>query len=132
MWAAKVALYSQSYDFPSSRVWMWELDHNESWVLKNWCFWTMGLEKTLESPWTARRSNKSTLKGIKLEYSFIGRTDDETEAPILWPRAAKSQLTGKDPDAGKDWGQERGQQTMRWLDGIIDSMNMSWSKLPRE
>ena len=65
-------------------------------------------------------------------WIFVGRTDVEAEAPIVWPPAAKSQLSRKDPDAGKDWGQERGQQRMRWLDGIIESMNMSWRKLCRE
>ena len=90
-----------------------ELDYKESWVPKNWCFWTVVLEKTLESPLDC--------KGV-----FIGRTDDEAETPILCPPGAKSWLIGKDPDAGKDWGQEeKGLQKMRWLDGITDSMDMS-------
>ena len=93
--------YSQSYGFSSSHVWMWELVYKESWVLKNWCFWTVVLEKTLESPWTARRSNQSILKEM-----FIGRTDVEAETPVLWPPDAKNWLIWKDTDAGKDWGQE--------------------------
>ena len=96
---------SQSYGFSSGHVWMWELDCEESWALKNWCFWTVVLEKTLEHP--------SDCKEIKLVHSkgnqswiFIGRTDAKAEAPILWPPDAKNWLIGKDPDAGKDWGQE--------------------------
>ena len=78
-------------------------------------------------PWTARKSNQSILKEIRI---FFGRTDAEAEAPILWSRDAKSQLIGKDPDAGKDRRQmERQQQRMRWLDNITDSMDMSSSKL---
>ena len=96
---------SQSYGFSSSHVWIWELDHKEDWVPRNWCFRTVGLKKTLKIPWTARRSNQSTLKGYQ-PWIFIGRTNAETEAPILWPPDAKSQHTGKDPDAGNDWGQE--------------------------
>ena len=95
---------SQSYGFFSSQVWMWELDHKESWVPKYWCFWTLVLEKTLESPWTARRSNQSIFfffsqpvhpKGNQ-SWIFIGRTDAETETPILWPPDAKNWLSGKD------------------------------------
>ena len=82
---------------------MWELDHKENWALKNWCFQTAVLEKTLDIPWTARRSNQSILKDHP--WIFIGRTDSEAEAPILWPSDARRQLIGKDPDAGKDWGQ---------------------------
>ena len=85
------------------------------------------LENTLESPWTARRSNQSILKEINL--IFIGRTDAETEAPILWPPDAKNQLIGKDTDAGKFEGRRRReQQRMRWLNGITDSVDVSLSK----
>ena len=84
---------------------MWELDHKESWTLKNWCFWTVILEKTLTVPWTARRSNKSILKDI-CSGIFIGRTDGEAETPILWLPDVKSWHIWKDPDAGKDWRQE--------------------------
>ena len=80
---------------------LWSL-YKESWALKNICFWTVVLEKTLESPWTTRRSNQSILKEISPEYS-LGRTDAEAETPILWPPDAKNWLIWKDPDAGKDW-----------------------------
>ena len=96
---------SQSYGFSSSRVWMWELDHEESWVLKNWCFWTMVLEKTLESPLDCREIQPVSPQGNQL-WIFIGRTDAKAEAAILWPPDVKNELIGKDPDAGKDWRQE--------------------------
>ena len=99
--------YSQIYGFCSSRVQMWELDHKESWAPKNWCFWTVMLEKTLVSPLDSKEIKLVNPKGIQ-PWIFIGRTNAETEAPILWPPDAKSQLTGKDPDAGKDWRQEKG------------------------
>ena len=82
---------------------MWELDYKESWVPKNWCFWTVVLEKTLESPLDRKEIKQVNLKGNQL-WIFIGRTD--AEAPILWSPDAKSWFIGKDPDAGKDWGQE--------------------------
>ena len=86
-------------------VWMWELDCEESWVLKNWCFWTVVLEKTLESPLDCKEIQPVHPKGDQ-SWIFIGRTDVEAETPILWPPDAKSWLIGKDPDAGRDWGQE--------------------------
>ena len=98
-------LYSQSYGFSSSHVRMWELDHKEGWVLKNWCFQTVLLEKTLESPLDCKEIKPVNPKGNQ-PWIFIGRTDTEAETPILWPPDAKSQLIGKDPDAGKDWRQE--------------------------
>ena len=108
---------------------MWELDHKESWVLKNWCFQTVMLEKTLESPCDSKAIKPVNLKGTQ-SWIFIGRTDAEAKAPILWPPDAKSQLIGKNPDAGKDWRQEeRGWETTRWLDGITDSVDMNLSKL---
>ena len=94
---------SQGYGFSSSHVWMWELDCEESWVLKNWCFWTMVLEKTLESLLDCKEIQAVHPKGDQ-SWVFIGRTDVEAETPILWPPDAKNWLTGKDPDAGKDWG----------------------------
>ena len=109
--------------FSSGHVWMWELDCEESWAQKNWCFWTVVLEKTLENPLDCREIQPVHPKGDQ-SWIFIGRTDVEAENPILWPSDAKCWLTGKDPDAGKDWGQEeKGRQRMRWLDGITDSMD---------
>ena len=91
---------SQSYGFSSSHVWMWELDYKESWALKNWCFWTVVLEKTLESPLDCKEIQPVHPKGHQ-SWVFIGRTDAEARTPILWPPDAKSWLIGKDPDAGK-------------------------------
>ena len=95
--------YSQSSDFSSSHVWMWELDHKESWMLKNLCFWTVVLEKTLESPLDSKEIKLVNPKGNQ-SWIFIGRTEDE--APIIWPPNVKNRFTGKDLDAGKDWRQE--------------------------
>ena len=92
--------------FSSSHVWMWELNHKEGWVPKNWCFRTVVLEKTLESPLDCKEIQPVDSKGNQ-SWIFIGRTDAEVEAPILWPPDAKSCLTGKDPDAGLDWRQEK-------------------------
>ena len=96
---------SQGYGFSSSHVWMWDLDHKECWAPKNWCFWTMVLEKTLESPLDCKETQSVHPKGNQ-SWIFIGRTDAETEALILWPPDAKNWLTEKDPDTGKDWRQE--------------------------
>ena len=97
--------YSQSYGFSSSHVRMWELDYKESWALKNWCFWTVVLEKTFESPLDCKEIQPVHPEGDQ-SWVFIGRTDAEAETPILSPPHAKSWLIGKDPDAGRDWGQE--------------------------
>ena len=95
---------------------MWELDCKENWALKNWCFWTVVLEKTLESPLDCKRILSFHPKGDQ-SWVFIGKTDAETETPILWPPDVKSWLIWKDPDAGKDWGkEEKGEQRMIWLD----------------
>ena len=102
---AKKGPSSQGYGFSSSRVWMWELDYKESWALKNWCFWTVVLEKTLESPLHCKEIQQVHSKGHQ-SWLVIGRTDFEVATPILWPPDAKSWLIGKDPDAGKDWRQE--------------------------
>ena len=96
---------SQSYGFSSSHVWMWQLDYKESWAPKNWCFWTVVLEKTLESPLDCKEIQPVYPKGNQ-SWIFIGRTDAEAEAPIFWPPNAKKWLIGKDTDAGKDWRQE--------------------------
>ena len=86
---------------------MWELDYKESWMLKNWCFWTVMLEKTLESPLDSKEIQTIHSRGSQ-SWILIGKTDAEAEAPILWPPDAKSQLIKKDPDAGNDWRQEKG------------------------
>ena len=108
--------YNQIYDFSSSCVQMWELDHEEGWLPKNWCFWTVVLKKTLESPLECK------IKPVNPEgnkpWIFTGRIDAEADAPILWPPDAKSRFIGKDPDPGKDWRQkEKGpaeEEIVRW------------------
>ena len=117
---------SQSYGFSSSHVWMWELNHKEGWVVNNWCFWIVVLEKSLESPLDCKEIKPVNPKGNQ-PWIIIGRTDAESEASVLWPPDTKSQLIRKDPDAGKDWRQE--EKMMRWLDHITDLMDMSLSKL---
>ena len=95
----------KSYGFSSSRVWMWELDYKESWVLKTWCFWNLVLEKTLKSPLDCKEIKPINPKGNQ-SWIFIGRTDAEAETPMLWPHDAKNWLIGKDPEAWKDWREE--------------------------
>ena len=102
--ASKV-LCSQGYGFSSGHIWMWELGCGESWVTKNWCFWTVVLEKTLESPLDCKEIQPVHSKGNQA-WVFTGRTDVEAETPILWPPDVKNRLIWKDPDAGKDWRQE--------------------------
>ena len=96
----------KGHGYSSSHVWMWELDYKESWARKNWCFWTVVLEKTLESPLDCKEIQPVHPKGNQ-SWIFIGRTDVEAETPILWLPVGKSWLIWKDPDTGKDWGQEK-------------------------
>ena len=125
--------HSQSYGFSSSHVWMWKLDHKEGWVPKNWCFWTVVLEKTLESPWTLRRSNQSILKEINPEYSLeelipklklqylIG-----SSSHLMWRADSWEKILMLWKTEGR---RRRGWQRMRWLDGVTDSVDMNLSKL---
>ena len=113
----------QAMIFSSSHVWMWELDYKESWVPKNWCSWTVVLEKTLESPLDCKEIQPVHPKRDQ-SYVYIGRTDAEAETPIIWPRPVKSWLIEKDSDAGRDWGQEEKGMTEdemagwhHWLNG---------------
>ena len=126
---AKKGPYSQSYGFFSSG--MWQLDHKEAWAPKNQYFWTIVLEKTLESPLDCKEIKPVNPKGNQ-SWIFIRRTDAEAEAPKLWPPDARNWLTGKDPDAGKDWRQEEKGMTDDEMVGwhhSMDSMDMSLSKL---
>ena len=108
---------------------MWELDHKESWAPRNQCFWTVVLEKALESPLDSKVIKPVHPKGDQ-SWVFIGRTDAEAETPILWPPHAKSWLIGKDPDTGRDWGQEEKETTEdEMADHITDSMHMSLNEL---
>ena len=114
---------SQGYGFSSSHVWMWELDHKESWAQKNWCFWFVVLEKTLESPLDCKEIQPVHSEGDQ-PWVFFGRNDAKAETPVLWPPHEKNWLIGKDSDAGRDWGQEEKGMTKdemagwhRWLNG---------------
>ena len=115
--------YGQSYGFSRSHVQMWELDHKEGWALKNWCFQTVVLEKTLESPLDYKYIKPVNTKENQ-PWIFIGKIDSEAEAPILWPLDEKSWLTGKDLDAGKDWGQEEKGAT--WHGWMASSTQWTW------
>ena len=107
----------ESYGVSSSHVRMWELDHQEGWEPKNWCFWTVGLEETLESPLDCKEVQPVHPRGNQ-PWIPTGRTDAEAEAPILWPADSKSRLIGKDPDAGEDWGQEE--------KGVTEDQMVGW------
>ena len=129
---------SQGHGFSSGHVWMWELDYEESWAPKNWCFWTVVFEKTLESPLDSKEI-KPVHPKINQSWVFIGRTDVEAETLILWPPDAKSWLIWKDPDAGKDWGQEEKGMTgwdgwmalpTQWTWVWVDSGSCWWTGRP--
>ena len=120
---------SQSYSFSSSHVWMWELDYKENWVLKNWYFWTVMLEKSLRVPWTARKSNQSILKEISLEYSLEGLIL-KLKLQYFGHRMQRPDSLEKTLMLGKIEGRRRrGQQRVGWLDGITNSMDMGLGKL---
>ena len=109
-YSANKGLSSQGYGFSSSHVWMWELDYKASWVQKNWCFWTVVLEKIPESPLDCKEIKPVHPKRDQ-SWVFFGRTDVEAETPILWPPDVKNWLIWKDPDAGKDWRREEKRTT---------------------
>ena len=114
--------YSQSYGFSSSHVQMWELDHKEGWVLRNWCFQTVVLEKTLESPLDCKEIQPVHRKRNQ-SWIFIGRTDVEAETPILWPPDVKKWLTGEDPDTRKDRRREEKGMTEDEMVGWHNRLN---------
>ena len=115
----------QRSGFSSGHVWMWELDCEESWAPKNWCFWTVVLEKALESPLDCKENQPVHSKGDQ-SWVFFGRNDAKAETLVFWPPHAKSWLTGKTLMLGGIGGRRRrGRQRMRWLDGITDSMDVS-------
>ena len=109
-------LSSQSYGFSSSHVWLWELDYEEGWAPKNWCLWSVGLEKILASPLDSKEVTPVNPKGNQ-SWMFIGRTDAEAETPILWPPDAKNWLIGEDPDSGKNW---------RWEKEVTEDEMVGW------
>ena len=129
---------SQSYCFSSSHVWIWELDHKEGWVLKNWCFQTVVLKKTLQSSLDCKEIQPIHTEGDQ-SWVFIGRTDAEDETPILWPPDAKIWLIGKDPVTGSDWWQEENGLTgwdgcmaspTRWAWVWVHSGSLWWTGRP--
>ena len=119
---ANKGLSSQGYGFSSGHVWMWKLDYKESWVPNNWCFWTVVLEKTLESLLDYKEIQPVHPKGDQ-SWVFIGSTDVEAETPILWAPDGKSWLIWEDPDAGKDWGQEEKETTEDEMVGWLHRFN---------
>ena len=129
---------SQGYGFSSGHVWMWGLDYEESWALKNWCFWTVVLEKILESPLDCKEIHPVHPKGDP-SWVFIGKTDAEAETPVLGPPHVKSWLIWKDPDAGRDWRQEEKgttgwdswrASTTRWTWVWVNSGSWWWTGRP--
>ena len=120
---------NQSYHFSSSCVWMWQLDHKEGWAPKNWCFWTEVLEKTLESPLDCKEIQPVHSKGDQ-PWVLFGMNDGKAETPILWPPDKKNWLTGKDPDAEKDWRQEEKETTEDEMVGWhhrLDGREFEWT-----
>ena len=117
--------YNQSYGFSSSLVRMWEVDHKEGWALKSWYFWTVVLEKTLESLLDCKEIKPINPKGNQ-SWIFIGRIGAEAEAPVLWPSDTKIWLIGKDPDAGKKWGQEEKGMTEDEMIWIASLTQWTW------
>ena len=121
---------SQGYDFFSGHVWMWVLDCEESWVPKNLCFWTVVLEKTLESPLNCKEIQSVHPKGDQ-SWVFFGRNDAKAETPILWPPDVKNSIMWKDSDAGKDWGQEEKGTTEGEMVGWyyqLDGHEFGWTR----
>ena len=119
---AEKSPYSQSFCFSTSHVWIWELNYKESWAPKNWCFWTVVLEKTLQSPLDYKEIQPVHPKGNQ-SWIFIGRTDAEAETPILRPSDAKNWPIGKDPDAEQDWRQEKKEMTE---DEMVSPTQWTW------
>ena len=127
-WMTSLSYFHTFHGFSSIQVWIWDLDCKETWVLRNWCFWTVVLEKTLESLLDFSEIEPVHPEGNQ-SWMFIGRTDEEAETPILWPPEAKNWLICKDPDAEKDWKQgEKGTTEDEMVDDITDSMDLSLSK----
>ena len=125
---ANKGLSSPGYSFSSSHVWMWELDCEESWALKNWCFWTVVLEKTLESPLDCKAIQPVRPKGNQ-SWIFIGRTDVEAETPILWPSDVKNWLIWKDSDPRKDWRQEEKGTTEDEMGWMASPIQWTWVRV---
>ena len=126
---ADKGLYSQNYGFSSSHVLLWELDHKEGWTMKNWSFWTIVLEKTLESLLDCKEIQPVHSKGDQ-PWDFFGRNDGKAETPVLWPPHAKSWLIGKDSEAGRDWGQEEKGTTEDEMAGWhhrLDGREFEWT-----
>ena len=122
---AEKVQYNQSYGFSSCHGWMWHLDHKKWWLMKNWWFWTVVLDKTLEHPLDCKEIQSVKPKGNQ-SWIFNGRTNAEIEPPILWPMDVKNWLIIKDPVTGKDWRQEEKRtREDRYLDGITDVMDIS-------
>ena len=122
---ANKGLSSQGYGFSIGHVWMCELDGEESWAPKNWCFWTVLLEKTLESPLDCKEI-QLVHANRNQSWIFIGRTDREAETPILWLLDVKNWLTGKDPDAGKDWRREEKGDSRGWDGWMVSPTQWTW------